>query len=47
MDFKNVAKLKVWFYKHSNNVVAFHFHLINITLLLMNDYRENELYCFL
>ena len=42
INFKNLAALKQWFYKDLEDIVAFHFHLINIILLLMNDYREGE-----
>ena len=46
MDFENLTKLKQWFYKDLDNIVAFHFHLTNIILLLINDQREGEFYCF-
>ena len=46
MDFKKFAKLKQWFHKDLDDIIAFHFHLSNIILLLMNDYREGEFYCF-
>ena len=46
MDFENLTKLKQWFYKDLDNIVAFNFHLTNIILLLINDQREGEFYCF-
>ena len=46
MDLESLTKLKQWFYKDLDNIVAFHFHLTNIILLLMNDDREGEFYCF-
>ena len=46
MDFEILTKLKQWFYKDLDNIVAFHFHLTNIILLLINDQREGEFYCF-
>ena len=46
MDFESLTKLKQWFYKDLDNIAAFHFHLTNYTLLLMNDLREGEFYCF-
>ena len=46
MDFEGLIKLKQWFCRDLDNIVAFHFHLTNTILLLMNDYREGEFYCF-
>ena len=46
MDFESLTKLKQWFYKDLDNIAAFHFHLTNYILLLMNDLREGEFYCF-
>ena len=46
MDFESLTKLKQQFYKDLDNIVAFHFHLTNIILLLMNDDREGEFYRF-
>ena len=46
MDLESLTKLKQWFYKDLDNIVAFHFHLTNIILLLMNDDREGEFYPF-
>ena len=46
MDFESLIELKHWLYKYLDNTVAFHFHLTNIILLLMNDHREGEFYCF-
>ena len=45
MDFESLTKLTQWFYKDLD-IVAFHFHLTNYILLLMNDHREGEFYCF-
>ena len=44
MDFENLIELKQWFYKDLYNIVAFHFYLTNIILLLMNGHREGEFY---
>ena len=46
MGFGSLTELKQRFYKDLDNIVAFHFHLNNIILLLMNDHREGEFYCF-
>ena len=46
MDFESLTELKQWFYKDLDNIVAFHFHLTNIILLLVNDHGEGEFYCF-
>ena len=44
MGFESLTKLKQWFYKDFDNIVAFHFHL-TIFLLLMKDHSEGEFYC--
>ena len=46
MDFESLTELKQWFYKDLDNIVAFHFRLTNIILLLMNDHREGKFYYF-
>ena len=46
LGFESFIELKQWFYKDLDNIAAFHFHLTNIILLLMNDHREGEFYCF-
>ena len=46
MGFESLTQLKQWFYKDLDNIAAFRFHLTNIILLLMNDHREGEFYCF-
>ena len=46
MGFESLTELKLWFCKDLGNIVAFHFHLTNIILLLMNDHKEGEFYCF-
>ena len=46
MDFESLTELKQWFYKDLDNIAAFHFHLTNIILLLINDHREGEFHCF-
>ena len=43
--FDSLTELKKWFYKNIDNVIAFHFDLTNIMLIVQNNYREGELYC--
>ena len=44
MGFESLTELKQCFYKDLDNILAFHFHLTSIILLLMNDHREGEFY---
>ena len=44
--FDSLTELKQWFYKYVENPVKFHFHLTNIMLLIQNDDRDSEFYCF-
>ena len=44
--FDSLTELKQWFYKYAENPVKFHFQMTNIMLLIQNDHRDSEFYCF-